>query len=64
MAVDEAEALKRGASRKETGRNPEDVRAGAEAGTACNREPKSEQDLALSQVVERGKHAASLTARS
>ena len=54
MAADEADALKRGASRKEARRNPADARAGAEAGTACNREPKSEQDLALSQVVERG----------
>jgi hypothetical protein len=54
MAVDEAEALKRGASREETGRNPADACAGAEAGTACNREPKSEQDWLMSQVVERG----------
>lgn len=54
MAVDEAEALKRGASREETGRNPADARAGAEAGTACRRDPKSEEDWFMSQVVERG----------
>lgn len=54
MTADEAEALKRGASREEPGRNPGTARAGAEAGTACGREPKSEEDWRMSQVVERG----------
>ena len=54
MTADEAEALNRGASSEGAGRNPGMARAGAEAGAACSRDPKSERDLALSQVVERG----------
>lgn len=54
MTADEAEALNRGASREGAGRNPGMARAGAEAGTACSRDPKSEEDWLMSQVVERG----------
>lgn len=54
MTADEAEALRRGASREGAGRNPVTARAGAEAGTACSRDPKSEEDWLMSQVVERG----------
>ncbi len=54
MTADEAEALPGGASREEAGRNPAMARAGAEADTAGGAEPKSEKDLRMSQVVERG----------
>ena len=54
MTADEAEALKRGASHEGAGRNPGTACAGAEAGTACSRDPKSERDWLMSQVVERG----------
>jgi RNA-directed DNA polymerase len=54
MTVDEAEALKRGASRERTGRNPADARVGAETDTAGGAEPKSKRDWLMSQVVERG----------
>jgi RNA-directed DNA polymerase len=54
MTADEAQALERGASSERAGRNPGMARAGAEAGTADGAQPKSERDLAVSQVVERG----------
>ena len=54
MTADKAEALERGASSDRAGRNPGTARAGAEADTACGAQPKSEKDLALGQVVERG----------
>ncbi len=54
MTADEAETLKRGASHEGAGRNPGTACAGAEAGTACSRHPKSEEDWFMSQVVERG----------
>ncbi len=54
MTADEAETLKRGASHEGAGRNPGTACAGAEAGTACSRHPKSERDWLMSQVVERG----------
>jgi group II intron reverse transcriptase/maturase len=53
MTVNEAEALAGGANGERTGRNPGMARAGAEAGTACSGQPKSERDWLMSQVVER-----------
>jgi RNA-directed DNA polymerase len=54
MTANEAEAFERGASSEQAGRNPGMARAGAEADTACGAQPKSERDLSMSQVVERG----------
>ena len=54
MTAKEAEALERGTSREQPGRNPGTARAGAEADTARSAQPKSERDGLMSQVVERG----------
>lgn len=54
MTADEAEVLAGGASRERAGRNPGIARAGAEADTAGDAQPKSEQDWLMGQVVERG----------
>ncbi len=53
MLPDEAEALHGGASGAGTGRNPGMAHVGAEADTAYNAQPKSEQDWLMSRVVER-----------